>query len=52
MSFCNLFLSSEEWIFLETATISLKGVTTTNLPGNESSQVNLGPFEAMGSLRI
>jgi hypothetical protein len=39
-------------IFLETATISLKGVTTTYLPGKEISQVSLGPFAAMGSLRI
>ena len=48
----SLFLSSDEWIFLDTATISLKGVSTTNRPGNDSSQLNLGPFAAIGSFKI
>ncbi len=52
MIFCNRFRSSAECIFLETATILLKGVITTNRPGNDISQLNLGPFAAMGSFNI
>ena len=44
--------SSEECIFLETATISLKGVSTTKRPANEISQVSLGPLAAIGSFKI
>ena len=42
MIFCSRFLSSEECIFLETATISLKGVSTTKLPGRDIHNLVVG----------
>ncbi len=50
--FCRRFLSSAEWIFRETATMSLNGVITTKRPGSEISQLSRGPFAAIGSFNI
>ena len=50
--FCRRLRSSEEWIFLETATISLKGVITTKRPGKDISQLKRGPLAAIGSFKI
>ena len=52
ISFCKRFLSSPECILRDTATTSLNGVNTTKRPGSEISQLNRGPFAAIGSFKI
>ena len=46
------FFLPKNVFFVETATILLNGVMTTKRPGNEISQLNLGPLAAIGSFKI